>query len=185
MGTVVALAGRLIDRPGDAGSRFPPENVPFVREEIRALLKRLDAKLLVCSAACGADLLALGVAEDMGISCQIVLPVAKELFREVSVAGRPGDWDQEFDRKTELAAKRGELLTLLPQGPETQWFLDANTRILDEAARASENTGAEAVAVVVWEGSRGESDVTGQLAVQARRRGMAVFEIATLRVERA
>ena len=58
-GTVVALAGRRIDAPGADPPRFPPERVPAVRQRLVDMLAAEQAAVLVCSAACGADLVAL------------------------------------------------------------------------------------------------------------------------------
>ena len=56
------------------------------------------AAVLVCSVACGADLVALEAAERLGRRRRIVLPFAAERFRMTSVTDRPGDWGPMFDR---------------------------------------------------------------------------------------
>ena len=61
---VIALAGRRTDAPDAANVRFPPANVDIVKERIRRHLERLTARTLVCSAACGADLVALDAAGE-------------------------------------------------------------------------------------------------------------------------
>ena len=59
---IVALAGRRIDAPGADAERFPLAAVELVRERLHNLLSEKGASTLVCSAACGADLLALAAA---------------------------------------------------------------------------------------------------------------------------
>ena len=75
---VIALAGRRIDAPETKPARFPLKNVPIVRERLAALLAAEHAEALVCSAACGADLIALAEAERLG-----------ELQRKLLEAARP------------------------------------------------------------------------------------------------
>jgi hypothetical protein len=78
---IIALAGRRIDAPGTEVTRFPLENVRLVQKRIRELFVELDAEVLVSSAACGADLLAIGEADRLGMSYRIVLPFEASHFR--------------------------------------------------------------------------------------------------------
>lgn len=71
---VVALVGRRIDAVDTNESRFPLEAVPTVRRRLADLFVRERAVTIVCSAACGADLLALEEAERLGLRRRIVLP---------------------------------------------------------------------------------------------------------------
>lgn len=77
---VIALAGRRIDAPETKSARFPLSNVPIVRERLAALLAAEHAEALVCSAACGADLIALAEAERLGLRRRIVLPFRQSAF---------------------------------------------------------------------------------------------------------
>src|SRR4051812_11745538 len=95
---VIALAGRRIDAPGTSAPRFAREAVPSGGRRFASLFGKERAGILVCSAACGADLLALDEAERLGLRRRIVLPFAPDRFRETSVADRPGDWGRMFDR---------------------------------------------------------------------------------------
>jgi hypothetical protein len=70
--------------------RFPLEAVPTVRRRLADLLAKERAVALVCSAACGADLVALEEAERLGLRRRIVLPFPPERFRKTSVTDRPG-----------------------------------------------------------------------------------------------
>ncbi len=58
-GAVVSPAGRPVDADGTDAPRFPLGNVPLVRQRLAALLARERAVAVVCSAACGADLVAV------------------------------------------------------------------------------------------------------------------------------
>ncbi|MGI8992063.1 MAG: hypothetical protein ACR2I2_21105 [Bryobacteraceae bacterium] len=169
----IALAGRRIDAPGSETPRFPVENVPMVRQRIRAMLASHKPNALVCSAACGADLLALSETGAIGRRRRAILPFERERFRETSVMDRPGDWGPLYD--TILDEVECVVLTGKGEGPEA--YAATNLAIFDEA----EKIGTEVMAVLVWDGSsRGSDDQTAGFGDEARRRGLAVIEISTL-----
>src|SRR5581483_7775479 len=95
--SVVALAGRRIDGAKTQPPRFPLNQVHEVSRRLGDALRKVRAVALVCSAACGADLVALKEAEQLGLRRRIVLPFAKDKFRETSVIDRPGDWGRIYD----------------------------------------------------------------------------------------
>jgi hypothetical protein len=174
--TVIALAGRRIDAPGTEPPRFPLENVPLVRRRLAALFCTEHAQALVCSAACGADLIALEEAERLGLRRRIVLPFPPERFRETSVTDRPGEWGPVFDRLVAAAAATGDLVILHhTSGSDDDAYAAANQAIIREAealARAiSDGAPPRLVVVIVWEGSaRAGSDASSglrNLALQA------------------
>lgn len=186
-GPVLALAGRRVDAPGATTPRFPLERVPVVRERIRQLLEERQPSRLVCSAACGADLLALQEADALGIRHHIVLPFDASRFRDTSVADRPGDWVGTYDRLIAEARSAGGLTVLedMDAGSGAA-YAAANRAILEEAlrtARADAKGGQPraVLAVIVWDGqSRGEADLTEGFAREAGAMGMDVIEIRTL-----
>ena len=174
MATTIALAGRRIDPPDAETPRFPLANVPLVRDRLRALFVERGAGTLVCSAACGADLVALEVAEALGMRRRVVLPFDATKFRETSVTDRPGDWGPIFDRLVEAALRVGDLVVLEDAGEGGAAYAAANTRIIEEAAAMP---GARS-AVIVWEGRpRGDDDATAEFADEARRSGLNVEEV--------
>ena len=192
MPPVVALAGRRVDPPETDTPRFPHENVGLVRELLRSFMQDRRAAALVCSAACGADLVALEAAEAVGLRRRVVLPFGRERFRETSVVDRPGDWGPLYDRVIDAAKRAGDLVVLEGVGEGGAAYAAANEAILDEALRLAGVPAAPgsdairpvlpatAVAVIVWDGqSRGEDDATQQFAASARKRGLAVDEVLT------
>lgn len=183
-GPVIALAGRRVDAPGAAVERLPLRRVPEVRERIRRFFRARRPAALVCSAACGADLLALEAAQELGVRSRIVLPFGPERFRETSVTDRPGEWGARYDALVEQAARRGDLV-VLAAGEGERGYAAANRAILREALDLAGGLPGRAppgvVAVIVWEGRpRKERDLTRQLADAARERGIPVEEIPTL-----
>src|SRR4051812_3874212 len=111
-GAVLALAGRRIDARNTKEPRFPHDAIPTVRRRLTDLFVKERAVALVCSAACGSDLIALEEAERLGIRRRIVLPFPPERFRETSVTDRPGNWGPVFDRIVAVAAEAGDLVVL-------------------------------------------------------------------------
>ena len=181
-GAVVALAGRRVDAPGTHPPRFPLENVPLVRKRLAELLAGEGAAALVCSAACGADLVALEEAERLGVRRRIVLPFSPERFRQTSVVDRPGEWGPVFDRLVTAASAAGDLV-VLDAGEGDVAYAAANEAIVREAQALAQLGGAaqRLVAVVVWEGAaRSGSDATGGLRDLAAKAGFEERSVPTL-----
>jgi hypothetical protein len=181
---VLALAGRRIDAPETDPPRFPLKNVPMVRERLAALLATEHAEALVCSAACGADLIALEEAERLGLRRRIVLPFPAKRFRETSVTDRPGEWGPLFDRLIASAEAAGDLVVLDVEGNDDAAYAAANQAIISEAgtiARAtSDGTPFRLVAVIVWEGSAREgTDASGGLLTLAKQAGFEERSVPT------
>jgi hypothetical protein len=178
---VAALAGRRIDAADAANARFPLARTEMVRGRLRALLRTERSDALASSAACGADLIALGVAGALGLRRRVVLPFAPERFRQTSVTDRPGDWGPLFDRIIGEVRAKGDLVVLgLDEGDDAT-YAAANEAILTQAEAFAGGEPSQVVAIIVWEGrSRGEGDLTEGFATLARTRGHPVREVLTV-----
>jgi hypothetical protein len=192
-GTIVAFAGRRIDATDAETPRFPLTQVDVVQKKIEELIRRDNVKTLICSAACGADLIALRVAQKLGINYRIVLPFAPERFRITSVMDRPWtpewNWGVLFDQVIAIAQGKGELVIVETGENRQTAYQTVNHAILNEAVQQSRiqaGTGApqeihEVQAVIAWDGhARGPRDLTLHFAEEARSRGLLVREILTL-----
>jgi hypothetical protein len=183
---IIALAGRRIDAPDATIPRFPLRNVAAVRERLHAFFIDHKVTVLVCSAACGADLLALDVAGKLGIWRRVVLPFEQDQFRATSVADRPGEWGTLFDRIIREIQAQDKFVILSEDGEDNSLFATTNKVILDEAlllARDKSHEQPEKLveAVLVWDGlPRSEGDFTAHFAGEALARGLAITEIATI-----
>jgi hypothetical protein len=177
---IFALAGRRIDLPHAQPVRFPSRNVALVRGRLDALFARYPGGTLICSAACGADLLALEAAGERGWRRRVVLPFPREKFRETSVADRPGEWSALYDRVLDEVESVGDLIVeFAPQGQDAYAF--ANDRILEEAGRLAATSGERPTAIVVWDGrDRGPGDLTSGFAAAAAQRASTVLHLSTL-----
>jgi hypothetical protein len=177
--SIIALAGRRIDKMKSSPARFPESQVPLVSRRIADLLEQEFAEAVVSSAACGADLIGLERAERLRVRRRIVLPFSPDHFRQKSVLDCPGEWVRTFDRLVAEAATTGDLVVL--DGSEAdsrQAFEAANGAIISEARHLALPGNRRLVAAIVWEGqARGESDATEAFRALALEAG---FELRTV-----
>jgi hypothetical protein len=177
---IIALAGRRVDAADAKQDRFPAKNVDIVQKRIRAMLQTQCAVVLVGSAACGTDLLALSEAGKLGLRCRVVLPFDREKFRTTSVTDRQGDWGPLYDILLNEVEKSGDLL-VIHANSEDNAYAEANHAILDEALSLGQQLQDLVTAVLVWDGkSRGEGDLTEEFRVYARNKSIPVVEVMTL-----
>jgi hypothetical protein len=178
---VVALAGRRVDSQDTHSPRFPAANVPLVRRRIRESFETREAHALICSAACGADLLALESAGQLGIRRRVVLPFARDRFRETSVIDRSEEWGARYDRVLDEVEDAGDLIVLGCAANDPDAYDATNCAVLDEAVRLARELDEPVLAIVVWNGAvRGESDFSEAFRREAEKRGLPVVEIDTL-----
>jgi len=178
--TVVALAGRRPDAPDADKIRFPLVNADTVRQRLQELFERKAYTTLVSSAACGVDLLAIGVALQLGMQTFIVLPFPPKVFRRLSVMDRPGDWGQPFDEAIKHAERAGTLRILNYAEDDSQAFLNTNKEMV-ALAQSQAQVDATPVCTLVWDGQpRGEDDVTQQFGHLCREASFPVIEVSTL-----
>ena len=185
-GAVVALGGRRIDAEPTSTARFPFDQVDRVGMEIADRLRRTRAVALVCSAACGADLIALETAQQMGLPTRIVLPFSATRFRETSVVDRPHPefWGSMFDRATSAARAHGNLIELDAVEADDAYSM-ANGVIIREARKLAgvknQERSLRLIALVVWEGaSRGPDDNTNKFVQLAQESGFRIEQVLTL-----
>ncbi|MDE3230034.1 MAG: hypothetical protein KGO05_09125 [Chloroflexota bacterium] len=166
---IVAVAGRRIDAPNAQPPRFPLARREPTYRRILAQLRAMGATAVVCSAACGADLLALKAARELEIRRHIILPYHEDWFLEDSVTDRPGEWESLYRSLLADAHAANDLVTLdFPRGSDDA-FRAANETILSEAQRLADeesptNPAAALGGLIVWEGApRGPDDITAHL----------------------
>jgi hypothetical protein len=174
---VAVLGGRRIDVPNAPEPRLPKAAEGPVRDAIRRLLAREQVDLLVSSAACGADLLGLQAAEELGVRVRIVLPFDVERFRRQSVTDRGGRWGPIYDNLIGRTAARGDLI--VREHPEGVDAFTANNR---EVLREADAAGAcHGIAILVWDGeASGPDDATADLAQRDEEAGFVRRDVAPL-----
>lgn len=192
---IITLAGRRVDAEDAKEERFPLKNADKVSNELRAKFKALNPRAIVCSAACGADLIALTVAHQLGIRRRrIILPFSPPKFRQTSVVDRPGNstwnWGEIFDSLAQEAEESHDLVVVPPVEDETAAYALTNEWIISEAIKLSSKDTQQKdadenyqniLALIVWEGlSRGDDDLTAEFADRARAKGIAVEQVSTV-----
>jgi hypothetical protein len=179
---IVALAGRRDDPKDQKHPRFSsaPAVVELVRRRICDTLLTLQAKTLVSSAACGADLLALEEAGKLGMQRRVILPFDRDTFRSTSVIDRPGNWGPLYDAVIDEVQELGDL-EITPTAFKDEAYVETNHRIIEEALALAKTVQQLVTAVRVWEGkSRGEGDLTGEFGSYAQMRGLRVCDVSTI-----
>jgi hypothetical protein len=180
---VIALGGRRIDAPGADPPRFPAANEGLVSGRLRQTFGELQATVVVCSAACGADLIALEVAGTMKLRRVVVLPWNREKFHRRSVVDCGASWGERYDRVIDEVEANGDLRVLSIKADSDAAFAATNHAILSHAsdlARA-ESPGSSPVAVPVWEGwSPDASGFTNEFRSAALELKLVVHEVLTL-----
>jgi hypothetical protein len=183
--SIVAVAGRRVDAVDAQTKRFPYANADSVRAALSRALESAAAMLVVASAACGSDLLALDVASVLGIRTRIILPFAPDVFRETSVVDRPHPayWGRLYDRLIAEARDRGDLIILDRDRNDPGAYVAANQAIIAEAmlAAGEEAPPGRPIAVIAWEGApRGVDDATDDFRRAALQRGFTIEQVSTL-----
>jgi hypothetical protein len=179
-GTVLALAGRRIDAAGAEERRFPPTNEAMVAVRIRNMMVSAASQALVCSAASGADILALEGAMQLGLERRVVLPFSSQQFRATSVADRGEVWGLRFDAILQQLQSK-DILELNLQGGDNEAYTAVNAKIIEEAMGWASTTERRALAMVVWNGfSRGATDLTDGFRSIAVDRDLEVIPVPTL-----
>ena len=181
---VVALAGRRADEENAEKPCFPFRRVAAVREALTSLFLREQAVSLVASGACGSDLTALAAGQTIGLRSRIVLPFSPDLFRQTSVIDRAHAdyWGALFDRLTEDAKSRDDLVVLGLQAGAPSTYSHVNRAILSEAdLLAFGAVERRRLAVIAWDGApRGEMDFTKEFADLATAAGFTLGEVSTV-----
>lgn len=94
---VLVFAGHMIDAPGRAKPRFPPELEDAVSRLIRTEIIRRNGQAAYAAAASGSDILFLEQMLALKREVNIVLPVEPAAFKERSVKAAGASWLDRFD----------------------------------------------------------------------------------------
>ncbi len=182
---IVVVAGRRIDPPNAAATRFPIRSRGVVARRIKNTLRDLHVTTLVSSAACGSDLLAINAARALNARRRIVLPYQEDWFLEDSVTDRPGRWEDLYEQVISEARGDGDLVILGERRGSDDAYRAANEAILAEAQRLAreespDNPGAALAGLIIWEGaSRGPGDVTDHMRQRLEAAGATIATVLT------
>ncbi len=183
---VVVLAGRRVDAEDTSIARFPVGNVDKVREKLKQFFNASKMDYLVCSAACGTDLLALEVAGQLNIPRKMVLPFDAKTFRSSSVIDRPGNWGKLFDDVYNELRRESNVIVLNYDKDDKDVYEKTNFDILNTAdlifEKIDNREKNKKLAIIVWEGAPKDSnDTTDHFRKEAIKRVYTIKEINSLR----
>ena len=146
---------------------------------IRARLQDLRPGAAYGSAACGADILCLEAALELGAELHIVLPFPVEQFRTTSVDIREDSrWGVRFERLLEAAT---EVLVISDQPPQgcNATYEYANLIMTGLARLRAQMLDAGLTGLAVWDGvESGEPGGTGSAVSAWRKSGLDVEHVA-------
>jgi hypothetical protein len=180
---VALFSGHMIDAPGRATPRFPPEKEPIAAGAIASALADLEVgadDLAICGGACGGDLLFAEAALARGARLELYIPFEEPAFLEKSVDFADRNWRARF-----LAAKARADLHITPRelGPPQQGddpYERNNRWMLNQASRF----GADKVDFVcLWNGEGGDGPGgTKHMMEEVRDRGGRTLWLDTTKV---
>jgi hypothetical protein len=168
---IVIYGGAQVDAADRAEPRFPEAQVETVANRIRAQLHAWQPRLVIGSAASGADLLVLEAARAEGIAARVVLPFRHPRFLETSVASRGDAWIERWDTLVPRAD-----VEVLDEVEDDEVYYRTNATVLERAAALAE-PGEEIVALVVRPPQRGLPSVSDDLAARASAAGYTVVDV--------
>jgi hypothetical protein len=170
--SVVLFSGHMVDAPGRATPRFPPERVPEVRRGIEEAVTTLvpEATLAISGVACGGDLIFCEAWLAAERPLHAFLPRPEEEFLDESVRFAGDEWEDAYRRVTTHPAT-----TVI--GPDAEMLGLENPHTLNNErmlARAIES-GQEINGVFLWDGKGGDGPGgTGHLVSEVLRSGGSV-----------
>ncbi|MGZ5189757.1 MAG: hypothetical protein ACXWCZ_01990 [Flavisolibacter sp.] len=178
---ITVVAGRRTDAKDAKEKRFPLENIATVKDSIRKTFQSSNFKTLISSGACGADLIAMEVANEAGLECFMILPFDEQHFKKVSVTDRPGDWQVIYDPLIEKLKETEGLIVLDFSVDDPLAYEKTNTVILDKAYELSAKRSEVVMALIIWDGiAKDANDTTLHFKNEALKRGFLVNEIKTI-----
>jgi class 3 adenylate cyclase len=164
---VVVFSGHMIDAPGRASPRFPPESEAPVKDAIRQRLKGLNAGFGYASAANGADILFHEVLIEMNAESHVVLPHDKQLFLKESVGADP-TWAGRFEKVLEQAVEVHQASSQTARTDPAAYEF-ANRMLHGLAAVRAEQLETRLAALAVWDGRQGDGGGGTAAAVEQWR----------------
>jgi hypothetical protein len=134
---VLLFTGHLIDAPGRADPRFPPELEVAASEAIASEIAKIVPSIGIASAARGGDILFHEACRARGIQTMIVLPFPIAEFKKQSVSGLADDrWEKRFHS---LLSSAGSQIVKVETLNSSNVFRACNEAMLN-LARASDPT---------------------------------------------
>ena len=147
---LIVFSGHMPDAPGSARVRFPPSAEGAAGEGSRAALERLQASVGFASAAAGGDLLFLEEMRRRHAQVHVVLPWAREVFVQTSVARAGARWVERFTTALAEAASV-RVLGEVNQPADRVGYQYANSVMSGLARLTARVLGLDLVPLALWD----------------------------------
>lgn len=161
--TVVVVGGHMIDAPGRARPRFPPDQIERVTAEVCEALDKWNVgqgSTIVTGGARGADIIAAEEGLTRGADLRLVLALPQREFERESVALPGSDWVARFRKLLRLAK-----VEVMAGGSRHDVFERTNARIVALARQLDQKP----YGLIVWDGREGDGPGgTRDLVLQLR-----------------
>jgi len=188
---VLLFTGHMLDAPGRAEPRFPPDKVEIAKQKIAeavAAEQQIAGGIAYGIAGCasGGDILFHQVCEAMNISTRIFLAVPRELYIRASVAQAGPQWIEEFNRlvrtrPVRVLCESKELPRWLQDKPGYNIWQRNNLWSLHNALAAA--GGENVTLIALWNGASGDgSGGTADMVQIAQERGAKTIILDTKKI---
>src|SRR5215217_5323275 len=188
---VLLFTGHMLDAPGRAEPRFPPDKVEIAKQKIAEAVaaEQLIAGGIaygIAGCASGGDILFHQVCEAMNIPTHIFLAVPRELYIRASVAQAGPQWIEEFNRlvrsrPVRVLCESKDLPRWLQDKPDYNIWQRNNLWNLHNALAA---VGGENVTLIAfWNGASGDGPGgTADMVQKAQERGSKTIILDTKKI---
>lgn len=166
---IVVYAGR---RPG---ADFPDDNLGFVADQIKQVVIGMRPRLVIGSAAAGADLLVIEAATGADIPVRALVAGDEASFREASVSDKGPDWERRYDTQLGLPGVKVVRVELVPDDMEASYR--AVTSRISEIAEKEVAKNEEIVVLAVARRRRNKADHTEDLIAHHEARGRLALRL--------
>lgn len=181
----VLFTGHMIDKPGRAEPRFPPDKEDAVRQRIMEVLEKEKSSTTeelkgISGGACGGDILFHEVCEAMGIKTEMYLALPRDQFIQESVQFAGVQWLTRFDRLHKklphpVLAGSKKMPAWLSEKKDYSIWERNNLWLLNSAMQ---NGGINLTLVALWDGKGGDGPGgTADMVKQAQQMGAKVVVI--------
>ena len=188
---VLLFTGHMIDAPGRAEPRFPPDKVDIAKQKIAeavAAEQQIAGAIAFGIAGCasGGDILFHQVCESMNIPTRIFLAVPRELYIRESVAKAGPQWIEEFNRLVRSKPVRVlcdsvDLPRWLQDKPDYNIWQRNNLWNLHNALAAA--GGENVTLIALWNGASGDgAGGTADMVQKAQERGAKTIILDTKKI---
>ena len=189
---VLLFTGHMIDAPGRAEPRFPPDKVDIAKQKIAEAVtseKEIAGGIAFGIAGCasGGDILFHQVCEAMNIPTRIFLAVPREIYIRESVAPAGPQWIEEFNRlvrpprQVRVLCESKELPRWLQDKPNYNIWQRNNLWNLHNALAAA--GGENVTLIALWNGASGDgAGGTADMVRKAQERGAKTIILDTKKI---